>query len=69
MKITFYYAPKNGILASIIEHIPNNQKKIGYGEYYLKISLEQPMICKQRLKNKIQLIFFAEKFAYIEKMT
>ena len=44
-------------------------KKIGYGEYYLKISLEQPMICKQMLKNKIQLIFFAEKFAYIEKMT
>lgn len=70
MKITFYYAPKNGILASIIEHIPHNQKKkIGYGEYYLKISLERPMICKQRLKNKIQLIFFAEKFAYIEKMT
>lgn len=27
MTITFYHAQKNGILASIIEHIPHNQKK------------------------------------------
>ena len=31
MKITFYHAQKNDILASIIEHIPHNQKNRLWG--------------------------------------